>query len=170
MNFHLKLTRSLITEMQQSLRVPHKVALERVGFLACQLGMGKEGAVILGQEFFPVSDANYERDRTVGARISDAAVREALEIAIEGGRSMFFVHEHEHLGVPRPSRTDLDCWRELCPNFRNVLPGLPHGGLILSQDAAMALVWSRPGEDIAEAKISISDWPLKILYPERPFS
>jgi hypothetical protein len=54
---------------------------------------------------------------------------------------MLFVHEHAHKGKPGPSRVDLNCWRELIPNFWHVRPELPNGGLILSDDNAMGLVW-----------------------------
>ena len=54
---------------------------------------------------------------------------------------MLFVHAHEHSGKPHPSRVDVDCWRELIPNFWHVRPELPHGGLILSDDNAMGTVW-----------------------------
>ena len=69
------------------------------------------------------------------------AVRSALTLAYAKSQSMLFVHEHAHKGKPRPSQVDLDCWKELIPNFWHVRPWLPHGGLILSDDNAMGIVW-----------------------------
>jgi len=97
--------------------------------------------VLLGRSFYPVRDEDYEADELVGARISSGAVQSALALAYAKSQSMFFVHQHGHKGKPRPSRIDLDCWSEMIPNFWHVRPELPHGGLILSTDNAMGIVW-----------------------------
>jgi hypothetical protein len=138
---HLKLPERLLDEITAHLAQPHSVALERVGFLACAGGNTRDGIVLLGRSFHPVRDEDYEADELVGARISSRAVQSCLALAYATPQSMLFVHEHGHKGTPRPSRVDLDCWRELIPNFWHVRPELPHGGLILSEDGAMGMVW-----------------------------
>ena len=141
MKIHLKLPEGLLDAITAHLRQPHSVALERVGFVACVGGNTPGGIVLLGRSFHPVRDEDYEADELVGARISSGAVQSALALAYAKSQSMLFVHEHGHKGKPRPSRVDLDCWRELIPNFWHVRPELPHGGLILSEDNAMGIVW-----------------------------
>lgn len=141
MNIHLKLPGQLHDEITTHLRNPHPVALERVGFVACAGGNAPDGMVLLARSFHPVRDEDYEADELVGARISSRAIQSALALAYGTSLSMLFVHEHAHLGMPIPSRVDLTCWRELIPNFWHVRPELPHGGLILSHDSAMGLVW-----------------------------
>lgn len=141
MKIHLKLPERLFDAITAHLRQPHPVALERVGFVACGGGNAPDGIVLLGWSFHPVRDEDYEVDDLVGARISSRAVQSALALAYSKSLSMLFVHEHGHQGKPRPSRVDLDCWRELVPNFWHVRPELPHGGLILSDDNAMGIVW-----------------------------
>jgi hypothetical protein len=138
---HLKLRECLFDEITAHLRLPHPVALERVGFVACAGGNAPDGIVLLGRSFHPVRDDDYEADDRVGARISSRAVQSALAFAYRHSVSMLFVHEHGHQGKPHPSRVDLDCWRELIPNFWHVRPELPHGGLIVSDDNAMGIVW-----------------------------
>jgi hypothetical protein len=140
-NIHLKLPNRLLDEITAHLRQPHPVALERVGFVACGGGNAPGGIVILAQSFHPVRDEDYEADRLVGARIGSRAVQSALELAYRRPLSMLFVHEHGHSGKPYPSQVDVDCWRELVPNFWHVRPELPHGALILSDDNAMGTVW-----------------------------
>jgi hypothetical protein len=140
-NIHLKLPQQLHDEITQHLRKPHPVALERVGFVACVGGVAPGGMVLLGRSFHPVRDKDYEADDMVGARIGARAIQSALALAYGTSQSMLFVHEHAHDGKPNPSRIDLNCWRELIPNFWHVQPELPHGGLILSHDNAMGLVW-----------------------------
>jgi len=138
---HLKFPQDLLDAITSHLRQPHPVALERVGFVACAGGNTPKGIVLLGRSFHPVRDEDYEADELVGARISSRAVQSALALSYAKPRSMLFIHEHTHKGKPGPSRVDLDCWRELIPNFWHVRPELPHGGLILSEDKAMGLVW-----------------------------
>jgi len=137
----LKLSRNLHDEITDHLQQPHPIALERVGFIACAGANTDDGFLLLGRSFHPVHDDHYEADTFVGARISSRAVQAALMIAYGKPQSMLFVHEHAHKGCPGPSRVDLDCWRELIPNFWHVRPELPHGGLILSEDRAMGLMW-----------------------------
>ena len=141
MKVHLKLTAALLDEITVHLRQPHAVALERVGFVACVGGNTPDGIVLIGRSFHPVRDEDYEADELVGARISSGAIRSALSLAYAKSQSMLFVHEHAHRGKPHPSRVDLNCWKELIPNFWHVRPWLPHGGLILSDDNAMGMVW-----------------------------
>lgn len=141
MNIHLKLLQQLHDEITEHLRQPHPVALERVGFVACAGGDAPDGMVLLARSFHPVRDEDYEADELVGARINSRAIQSALALAYSGHHSMLFVHEHGHSGRPGPSRVDLNCWRELIPNFWHVRPDLPHGGLILSHDSAMGLIW-----------------------------
>jgi len=138
---HLKLPQQLYDEITKHLRKPHPVALERVGFVACAGGEAPDGTVLLARSFHPVRDEDYEADELVGARISSRAIQSALALSYGAPQSMLFVHEHGHRGSPRPSRVDLICWRELLPNFWHVRPELPHGGLILSHDNAMGLIW-----------------------------
>jgi hypothetical protein len=140
-NIHLKLPQQLHDEITTHLRQPHPVALERVGFVACAGGNSPDGMVLLARSFHPVRDEDYQADELVGARISSRAIQSALALAYGTPLSMLFVHEHAHRGKPNPSRVDLNCWRELSPNFWHVRPELPHGGLILSHDSAMGLVW-----------------------------
>lgn len=141
MKIHLKLPEHLLVEISTHLRRPHSFGLERVGFVGCAGGNTPDGIVMLGRSFYPVRDDDYESDELVGARINSRAVQSALALAYAKSQSMLFVHKHGHKGKPRPSRVDLECWRELIPNFWHVRPELPHGGLVLSDDNAMGLVW-----------------------------
>jgi hypothetical protein len=146
---HLKLTERLLDEITTHLRQPHSIAFERVGFVSCAGGNTRDGIVLLGRSFHTVRDEDYEADELVGARISSRAVQSALALAYARPQSMLFVHEHWHKGKPRPSRVDLDCWRELIPNFWHVRPELPHGGLILSEDNAVGIVWVPHHTDVS---------------------
>ena len=141
MKIHLKLPERLLDEITAQLAQPHPVALERVGFLACAGGKTRDGIVLLGRSFHPVRDEDYEADEQVGARISSRAVQSALALAYSEAAIDALRPRARTQGPPRPSRVDLDCWRELIPNFWHVRPELPHGGLILSEDNAMGMVW-----------------------------
>jgi hypothetical protein len=144
---HFKITEALLREIREDLRRPHNVAFERVGFIACAGGNARDGLMLLARSYHPVADDDYEAGEFVGAKISSRAVQRALALAYANSQAMLFVHEHGHSGEPVPSRVDLDCWKELVPNFWHVRPGLPHGALILSDDRAMGLVWV-PNKDV----------------------
>lgn len=147
MKVHLRIMSALLSEMQTHLRLAHPIAHERVGFLACRGGRTATGIALLPYCFLPVADGDYERDPTVGARISSEAIRKTMQYAYNHqADSILFVHEHVGRGKPSPSRTDTDCWNDLIPAFWNATRHLPHGGLILSEDSAFGLVWVRKGE------------------------
>lgn len=147
MTVQLKLTADLLADVRAHLRVPHLIAFERVGFLACRGAWVEDGTVVVAREFLPVADDHYVEADDAGARISSDAVRLAMQHAYNTRDCMVYVHAHEHRGRPRPSRVDLECWHELIPAFWHVRPELPHGALILSDDSAMALMWV-PGRPV----------------------
>jgi hypothetical protein len=159
---HFRITRGLLEQIQDHLRSTHPVAFERVGFVACRGASTAHGIVLVARAFYPVADEDYEEDASVGAQIGSPAIQRILQHAYSHTDSMLFVHEHGHRGEPRPSRTDIACWRELIPNFWHVRPELPHGGLILSQDSAMGLLWV-PGkkEPVKISKFSVIGQPLR---------
>ena len=54
---------------------------------------------------------------------------------------MFQVHQHPHIGIPWFSRTDVRENQKMVPDFFKVQPHLPHGALVLSDDAMSGLCW-----------------------------
>lgn len=162
MKIHLKMTDSLLAEIREHLRQPHPIAFERVGFVACAGGNTSEGLILLGKSFHPVIDEDYVADKFIGAKINSHAIQSALALAYAKSQCMLFVHEHAHEGTPEPSPVDLNCWHELVPNFWHVRPELPHGGLILSEDRAMGLVWVPRETDVFSInKFTIIGRPLR---------
>ena len=142
MKIRLKITRSLDAQIRADLARPHEFASERVGFLRCQAGALRDGIILLACDYSPVLDDEYVDDRSVGARIGEAAIRHALESTYASPSATFHVHLHAHRGRPWFSRTDL---RELPPvacDFFKVAPQYPHGMLLLSSDDAAGLCWS----------------------------
>ena len=69
------------------------------------------------------------------------AIRKALEIALFSPVGIFHIHMHFHSGEPRFSRTDLKEQPKFVPDFFKVRRTLPHGALVLSEDAAYGRVW-----------------------------
>lgn len=150
MTVHFKITDLLLSHIRRDLRRPHPVAFERVGFVMCRLGGTVDGLVVLARDYRPVADQHYVHNPDVGAAINGDAVRVALQHVYANPDVMMFIHEHAHDGPTRPSRVDLECWRQMVPNFWNVRPELPHGALILSHDLGMGQLWipsqTRPQE------------------------
>lgn len=137
-----KISRSLLGKTFDDLRRSHPFAAERVGFLSCRVGgLMPSGWVVLARDFHPVADDDYLRDRTVGAMMGPAAIRKAMQIALNGEVCMFHVHVHGHRGQPSFSRVDLRETAKFVPDFWHVRPHLVHGAVVLSLDSATGLCW-----------------------------
>lgn len=124
------------------------------------------GLLLLGHEYMPVADEDYEDDRdpAVGAMMGAGAIRKALQHAYFNDVAMLHVHRHEHVGVPGFSPVDIRESAKFVPDFWKVRQGLPHGTLVLSRDAAFGLCWdpvSREPEPIDQ--ISIIGRPLGVF-------
>jgi hypothetical protein len=142
MKISIRMTKGLLEEIHMDLSRPHAFAHERVGFIACALSSTSAGGqLILASDYWPIADEDYERDPTVGAMMSSAAIRKALEFAYNHPVSMLHVHQHDHRGRPEFSKVDLSEGRKFVPDFWKVRPKMPHGLMVLSKNAATAAIW-----------------------------
>jgi hypothetical protein len=136
-----RIERRLLDRVHRDLSQPHAFAHERVGFLACATAQAPGGMLLLADQYLPVADEDYLDVRSVGAMMSSAAIRKALEHALGNQVAMVHVHRHEHRGKPSFSRVDLSEAAKFVPDFWKVRPGLPHGILVLSHDSMTGLTW-----------------------------
>jgi hypothetical protein len=142
MKIQLRMTEQILSTIHADLSRAHPHATERVGFLSCGIAdLADRGILLLVREYHPILDEDYLVDPTVGARIGGGAFRMALSCAYSNSVSMFHVHRHEVLGVPRFSDVDLREYARFIPDFWNVRPTHPHGALLLSEDSVRGLVW-----------------------------
>lgn len=137
----LRISSTLSDEMLRDLRRPHLYAAERVGFMFCRQSALRSGKLLLAYKYEPIRDDQYLEDHTVGARFDGSSIREAMQMALEEGFSVFHVHLHEHRGQPRLSGVDRREMQQIMPCFVNVRPDRIHGALVLSLDSAFARVW-----------------------------
>lgn len=141
MTVHLKINGRLLDNVRKDLHRPHPFAHERVGFFTA-------GAVDLGdrllltiRDYTPVADEDYEIDRKVGAKIGSAAMRKAVQSAYRPAAALMHVHTHGGRGKPGFSRVDLNSADDFVPGFFETAPRMPHGLIVLSNDAAHGLLW-----------------------------
>lgn len=137
----LRISNTLSGEMLRDLRRPHRYAAERVGFMFCRQSALRSGKLLLAYKYEPIGDDQYLEDHTVGARFDGSSIREAMQMALAEGSSVFHVHLHEHRGPPRLSGVDRREMQQIMPCFVNVRPDRIHGALVLSVDSAFARVW-----------------------------
>lgn len=146
----------LLRRIRMDLLRPHAFAHERVGFIVCRPGsLTDDGLVIIAADYVPVADEDYVDmprlgDLKVGATMGPAAMRKALQLAYNQGGcdlSMFHVHMHNHAGMPGFGRVDDLESRRFVPDFFNIAPSVPHGALVLSQDMAFGMCWTKPGTE-----------------------
>lgn len=168
---HIRLARSLYEQVKTDLRRPHPFAAERVGYLFTRTGTGPEGITLLFPvEYLALPDDLYVEvaDPQVGAAISGAAIRSAMQRVLDTDMGALHVHLHAHPGSPLFSRID---WRDLpgmAQSLHNANPYRIHGALLLSTDAITGAVWlSGPlGSAPVVPRVSLVGYPLRIVEGE----
>lgn len=140
-----RMTRDFASRMREDLLRPHSHAYERVAFITARAAELDNGIALLASEYHPVADEDYVPDPTVGAMMSEAAVRTAMQIAWRSKCSMIHVHLHGHKGIPGFGQLDLEENGRFMPEFFNVQPLLPHAAIVLSHNAAAGLIWTERG-------------------------
>jgi len=163
MNIHFKITFQHMDQIRKDLQRPHPFADERVGFLYVGRGDdGQGGIVLMGCEYFPVRDDHYVPDCTVGAKIGQEAIREAMQKTLDIRKGAFHVHMHGLKGSPGVSKTDRQSLFKLMPSFHNVAPGFPHGLIILSIDSLLGRVWLNKEDMFSISKVTVVGFPMDI--------
>jgi hypothetical protein len=142
MKLYLKLPRSLVLQIKGDLHRPHSFAHERVGFLTIgATRLQQNDLLLLGRDYRPVEDADYEPDMTCGARIGGTAFQKALQHAYRSRSGLVHLHIHGGSGVPVFSGTDLRSGGQFVPGFFETIPSIPHGMVVLSGDRAAGMFW-----------------------------
>jgi hypothetical protein len=142
MTTSIRLSSSLFKQMTEDLSRPHVHAWERVAFLFATLVQRRPEHLLLDPtDYVPVEDDRYVVDDTVGAAIDSQAIRGAMQRALNTKECVLHVHTHGGWGVPGFSSIDLRMLHHLAPSFRAVAREAAHGGLVLSRNAAHALIW-----------------------------
>lgn len=168
MKLCLRLTRALYESARADLRRPHPFAAERVGFLFGKAARaGADRVVLTMHAYVALLNDEYVDDRSAGAVFSSGALRRMRQRVLDTGESAFHVHEHPHIGRPAFSTIDIRSLAELVPSFGVLVPEAPHGALLLSDDAAAGMAWSRdiPSPFVTEA-ISVVGYPMQVWRHE----
>lgn len=150
MRVTFKITRQLFSALVADLLRPHAFAAERVGWLRSRVGNDASGGVLLlAYDYHPVADEDYVNDASVGAMMGSAAIRKALQLALNDNVCMVHVHLHDHRGRPRFSRTDAREAAKFVPDLWHVRPELPHSAIVFSRDSVYGRCWY-PGGRVFE--------------------
>jgi hypothetical protein len=163
MTSQLRIPRVLYERARQDLHRSHSFAFERVGFMYGRAAAAMKTNLVLMSDYEPIDDDSYLKDRLVGARINGAAIRHAMQRALDTGESVFHVHVHDHRGEPRFSHIDKQELDRLVPSFGHVAPSIPHGALLLSSDRGVARVWPPAGASPEYAEqVSVVGYPISM--------
>jgi hypothetical protein len=167
MKCHVRVRSDLVQAIHQDLSRPHAFAAERVGFVVGRAARCGDGdTLITCFAYDPVADEDYANDPTVGAMMGPAAIRKALQRALnkgDGDLSLLHVHRHDHFGFPRFSRVDVRETAKFVPDFFHVAPLMPHGAIVLSYDKAFGMWWaSEDAQPKVMDRISSIGAPLRI--------
>ena len=134
-------TANFMDQVRDDLRRPHDFAYERVGFIAVRAAQGVDDLVLLAEDYWPVDDADYLRDPTVGAMMGAAAIRKAMQVALQRRVGIFHVHMHERDARLWFSPTDLREQLKFVPDFFNVREDMPHGAIVFGPSEARGRIW-----------------------------
>lgn len=142
---------------------PHPFAAERVGFFSTKVSRGGSLTLIHCVSYHAVSDADYIRDDSVGARIGSEAITEAMSRCAANRVGQFHVHAHGGRGTPRPSIPDLRESPQIARSFWNVNRTNACGWAILTNDSGWTSVLASTSSAIpVESKIAIIGSPLTV--------
>lgn len=134
MNLTIRIPQAVLSLARYDLARPHPFAYERVGFFRCRPTGRPDLVVVTGYD--AVADEDYVRDSTAGACIGSTAIQSAMQRILKHKVGQIHIHQHEHRGLPSPSRTDSENQPRLVTSFRNLDPQVPHGFMILSETHA----------------------------------
>lgn len=137
----LKIAGHLLDRVRSDLERPHFFAHERVGFLTAGAAAVGSGLLLTVRAYLPIDDGDYESAYGVGARIGSDAMRKAAQAAYRPPSTLLHVHTHGGRGMPKFSKVDLESAREFVPGFFQSCPRMPHGLLVLSDNAATGILW-----------------------------
>jgi hypothetical protein len=142
MRISVKIRAGTLDGVRKDLRRRHAFACERVGFLVCKAaGLPHSGLLLLVADYLSVADEHYIDDPRYGATISADGFGAAWQLAFSHSVSIFHVHLHEHVGIPGFSSVDDKESANFVPDFLKVRATMPHGAIVLSDDAACGRCW-----------------------------
>lgn len=151
MNATFRITESMLAGVRADLARPHPYAHERVGFLTAGCAWAADGDLLLAANGYrPVHDDDYIETDDVGAQIDNDAMRQGVQAAYRSCAALLHVHTHGGTGTPRFSSVDLRSARKFVPSFFHLVPRMPHGLIVLSDDSADGLLWLGKGKDPVE--------------------
>ena len=163
MTCSFRMTGEFAARVRADLLRPHAHAYERVAFIAARAAASSDGLLLLASAYHPVADEDYTRDPAVGAQMSEAAIRKAMQIAWQSKCAIVHVHLHDHFGNPGFGQLDLEENARFMPEFFNAQPHMPHSALVLSRDAAAGRIWRERGNSPVDFdEVIEAGWPMRI--------
>jgi hypothetical protein len=155
----VRLRRDLFDHMHEDLARPHRFAFERVGFLFGKMAVAGDLTILLPYDFSPVADEHYIKDHHVGALIGRDAMFDAHQRARASGLCCLHVHSHGGSGRTWFSAVDLATLNDIGPSLQRMAKHAAHGGLVLTDATAEALLWLPAETDSVRAGVSIVGFP-----------
>ncbi|MER3317006.1 MAG: ThiF family adenylyltransferase [Allomuricauda sp.] len=158
----LRITEELCNQIKKDLSRPHKFAYERVGFvIGNSKTISENEDIICLSEYITIDDDHYIKDESVGARINEDAIRNAMQIAMNRKCSIFHVHVHYGEEIPEFSLTDLDELPNIADAMVNANSSNVHGVLLLSSNGANAILRIKKSKgNVQLKKIAVVGYPI----------
>lgn len=158
----LRISQELCNKIKKDLSRPHKFAYERVGFvIGNSKTISEDEDIICLSEYIAIDDDHYIKDESVGARINEDAIRNAMQIAMNRKCSIFHVHVHYGEGTPEFSLTDLDELPNIADAMVNANSSNVHGVLLLNSNGANAVLRIKKSKgNVQLKKVAVVGYPI----------
>jgi ThiF family len=162
----IRIPKAIYEQAYHDLLRPHEFAFERIGFFCSKSKyLNSETVLITITKYLVIHDQNYIEDNSVGARINSAAIRSAMQNALDNKCGIFHVHMHEQTGKPGLSHTDREEIPDVIESFYNVNQNQAHGLIILSKNSAIAEVKLHGQKQrVVPESISIVGYPMQQIF------
>jgi molybdopterin/thiamine biosynthesis adenylyltransferase len=139
---------------------------EQAGALLIRTDAVRDGAVVVGERFFPVTE-EYVLDRTHGLRFDGRFNLRVAEAAERAGCGAILIHAHPLENPPLPSSEDATFGVDFLAFMRRRRPNDVHGLLVVGEESVTG-VCETPAERRAVRRLTVGGIPTLSL-PHEPW-
>ena len=165
MRLSFKITDAMLERCRTDLHRPHEFAFERVAFLITKTAWSDSRVVVLAYDYVAIPDEQYVYDPSVGARISQESVRNALNHALLRKCGVFHVHSHHFGRMLWFSETDLVDQDQMIPDFFSVSPNQVHGSLLIGGSTLTGRPWLKRNTPAHFADLQVIGQRMRSIWP-----
>lgn len=158
----VKIPRSLLMAALADLERPHPFAGERLGFFSFRQSLDAITPLLLCFEYHAIPDEHYIEDYSVGGKIGEQAIQEAMSRSYRTGAGQLWVHTHGRHGIPGVSAIDLQYGPNVVQSCANAQPKALHAWGVISESGICGQMRALDGQFYPLQQLAVVGWPMVI--------